>query len=190
MAIDWRVTSRGALAGAVAATATAAQQPLDKHAFASDYDDVALLGKAAVRGAPWYLPGLALHIQNGMLFGAIYANVARRVPLPAWSRGPLAGLIEHVGLWPLVMLTDRLHPRRDELPVLAGNARAFAQATWRHLLFGVVLGELERRLNPPEDPLPPSYQGLVSSNGHGDIDLAVGAAAAGAADVDSGEAPE
>ena len=27
------------------------------------------------------------------------------------------------------------------------TARAFAQATWRHLLFGVVLGEIERRLN-------------------------------------------
>jgi hypothetical protein len=46
-------------------------------------------------------------------------------------------------------VSDRLHPARAELPRLAGNGRALAQATWRHLLFGVVLGELERRLDPP-----------------------------------------
>jgi hypothetical protein len=36
------------------------------------------------------------------------------------------------------------------------------------------MGELERRLNPPEPPLP-AYLQSVSSNGHGDIEQAVGA---------------
>ena len=68
-----------------------------------------------------------------------------------------------------------MHPARDELPGCAGNGRAFAQATWRHLLFGVVLGELERRLNAPDDAGVPAYEHVVSSNGHGDIEHAVGA---------------
>jgi hypothetical protein len=61
------------------------------------------------------------------------------------------------------------------LPKFAGNRRALAQATWRHLVFAVVLGELERRLNAPsEGEEPPAVP--VSSNGHGNIEMAVGAA--------------
>ena len=87
---------------------------------------------------------------NGALFGAVYANVAPALPLPAWARGPAAGLAEHLATWPLTLLVDERHPARDEMPRAGAQRRAFAQATWRHLLFGVVLGELERRLNPPE----------------------------------------
>ena len=54
--------------------------------------------------------------------------------------------VENFGLWPLVRLTDRHHPARDELIPLAGNRRALAQATWRHGLFGLVLGALEARM--------------------------------------------
>jgi hypothetical protein len=39
-----------------------------------------------------------------------------------------------------------------------------------------VLGELERRLNAPQDDEVPSYEHVLSSNGHGDIEHAVGAA--------------
>jgi hypothetical protein len=101
--------------------------------------------------------------------------VAPRLPLPAWARGPAAGLAEHLATWPGVRLTDRLHPARDELPALSGDPRAFAQATWRHLLFGTVLGELERRLNPPGDEPPaPIDDATVSTNGHGSIEHLVG----------------
>ena len=82
-------------------------------------------------------------------------------------------LIEHVALWPLGRLVDEFHPARKELTPLTGNGRAFAQATWRHFLFGLVLGELERRLNPEGEDEPPEIP--VSSNGHGNIELAVGA---------------
>ena len=57
--------------------------------------------------------------------------------------------------------------------VADANRRAFAQATWRHLLFGVVLGELERRLNAEPEPAPPAYEGEFSSNGHGTLAHAV-----------------
>ena len=103
------------------------------------------------------------------------------LPLPPWARGPLAALTENFAAWPLGRLTDRYHPRRDELPPLTGNRRALAQAAWRHLLFGVVFGELERRLNRPEDEVPPAYEAYVSPNGHGSIEHAAAAGAAGEA---------
>ncbi len=56
-------------------------------------------------------------------------------------------MVENLGLWPLVRVTDRLHPARGQLERLAGNRRALAQATWRHAIFGVVLGVTEARLN-------------------------------------------
>jgi hypothetical protein len=179
VAFDRARTARGALAGAVAAGVWAAQQPLDKAAFGTAYDDVALLGKAVTREPAWLPVGVAMHVANGALFGAVYANVAPFVPLPAWARGPAAALAEHGAFWPLARFTDRLHPARRELETLSGNRRAFGQAAWRHLLFGIVLGELERRLNPPEEDVPPPYEALVSPNGHGRIEHAV---ATGAAD--------
>jgi len=188
MAIDRARTVRGALAGALAAGVWAAQQPLDKRIFDSDYDDVELLGKAVTRGPGWYPAGLALHVQNGAAFGALYAHVAPAVPLPPWARAPLAGLLEHAGLWPLGRLVDRHHPARNELPPLWGNRRALAQATWRHLLFGIVLGEVERRLNRPEARAPLTYEAMVSSNGHGHLqDAAVAAGAASAGPAGNGE---
>lgn len=131
---------RGALAGAGAAAVWAAQQPLDKRLFACDYDDVQLLGKAITRSRGWYPLGLALHVANGACFGAVYASIAPHVRLAPWLRGLLAGMAEHVGLWPLTRLVDRHHPASGELPALSGNRRAFAQATWRHAIFGLALG--------------------------------------------------
>jgi hypothetical protein len=177
MAIDRARTARGALAGAVAAGVWAAQQPLDQKLFGVKYDDTELLGKAVTRRRAWPVVGLAMHLANGAVFGAVYASVVRRVPLPSWSRGPAAGLGEHVLSWPLVLVADRVHPARDELPTLGTSARAFAQATWRHLLFGLVLGELERRLNDEPDEELPSYEHVVSTNGHGNIEHAITGAA-------------
>jgi len=170
MIIDRPKTVRGALAGAVAAGVWAAQQPVDKPLFGVDYDDTELLGKAVTRGRAWPAVGWALHVGNGALLGAVYAGVAPRMPVPSWSRGPIVALTEHLATWPLTVLSDRVHPARDEMPALAGSWRAFAQATWRHLLFGIVLGELERRLNAPPDPEIPPYEHVVSSNGHGKLE--------------------
>jgi hypothetical protein len=175
VSVDVRRTARGALAGAVAAGVWAAQSPLDQRLFGVPYLDQELLGKAVTRGRAWRPVGVALHVLNGAVFGAAYANVAPALPLPAWARGPAAGLAEHAATWPLTLLLDERHPARRELPRLAGNARAFAQATWRHLVFGVVLGELERRLNPPPPAAWLPYQQTMSSNGHGNIEHAVGA---------------
>ncbi len=171
--LDPTRTLRGAVCGSLAAAVWALQQPLDKAVFASSYDDVELLGKAFTREQGWYAAGFFLHVQNGALFGAVYANVARAVPLPAFLRGPAAAMFEHLALWPLCAVSDRLHPARRELPPLRGNRRAFAQATWRHLLFGLILGELERRLNAEPEPAPPDAEAAYSSNGHGSLETAL-----------------
>jgi hypothetical protein len=167
-------TLKGALAGGLAALVWAAQQPIDKLVFRSRYDDVELLGRSIRPGPGWYRVGLALHVQNGALFGAVYANIAPGLPIPPRLRGPAAGLAEHFVLWPLVGLTDRFHPARGQIPTLSGSRRAFAQATWRHLMFGYLLGELEQRLNAdegtPHGPAPD-----YASNGHGSLDRAVSA---------------
>jgi hypothetical protein len=134
---------RGGMAGAIAAVVWAAQQPLDKRIFESGYDDVELLGKLVTRGGGWPFVGLAMHAANGAAFGAAYSLVRDRLPGPPWARGLLAAQIENFGLWPLGRVSDRHHPARGELPRLAGNRRALAQATWRHALFGVILGVLE-----------------------------------------------
>ncbi len=176
MGTGYAKTLRGAIAGALAAAVWAAQMPLDKHAFRSDFDDVALLGKALTRTDSWPALGWALHLQNGALFGAAYANLAPRLPLPSWARGPVVASAENILTWPLTALTDRLHPARKELPAVFANPRAFAQSTWRHLLFGVLLGEIERRLNAPAAVEAPSYAGVASSNGHGRIEHAISVA--------------
>jgi hypothetical protein len=173
--IDRTRTLRGAVCGAVAAAVWALQQPLDKRLFSSGYDDVELLGRAVTRGDGWYPAGLALHMQNGAVFGAVYAHLAPFLPLAPALRGPAVGIAEHLLLWPLGSVADRVHPARGQLPALAGNRRAFAQAAWRHALFGLVLGELERRLNSAPEPAPPQPEADFSSNGHGSLEHAVSA---------------
>jgi hypothetical protein len=173
MAIDRAQTVRGALAGAVAAGVWAAQQPLDKRVFGVEYDDTELLGKLVTRGPAWRPVGVAMHVANGAAFGAVYSALAPSVQLPSWSRGPLAGLAGHASTWPLTALVASLHPAGEDFPPLFANPRAFAQATWRHVLFGVVMGELERRLNAPPDADVPSYEHVASTNGHGDLEAAL-----------------
>jgi hypothetical protein len=157
----------------VAAAVWGLTQPLDKLAFNSAYDDVELLGKSVVRGDGWYAVGFGMHMLNGALFGGAYANLAPVLPLPAALRGPAAALFEHVAMWPLGAVSDRVHPARNELPKLSGNRAAFLQSTWRHLLFGLILGELERRVNAEPEPAPPEPEADYSSNGHGSLEHAV-----------------
>jgi hypothetical protein len=123
---------RGAAAGAVAATVWALQEPLDKRVFGVDYSDADLLAKPLK--APRAV-GMVLHGVNGAAFGAAYAALPGR----GIVKGIAAGLTEHLATWPLVRFLPRVN--------LWGNHRAFAQAVWRHVLFGAVLGVLEERLN-------------------------------------------
>jgi hypothetical protein len=169
-----RRSVNGAIAGGVAALVWAAQQPLDKRVFGCDYDDVEMLGKLVTTDAGWPAAGLALHVQNGALFGAAYAQARPFLPGHPLVSALIASMAENFGSWPAARLVDNFHPAPGDIPKLVGNRRALAQATWRHLVFGVVMGEVERRLNSDGADEPPPVP--VSSNGHGNIELAVGAA--------------
>jgi hypothetical protein len=172
--MEFRRSLNGAIAGSVAAAVWAAQQPLDKRAFGCDYDDVEMLGKLVSRDeAVWPAAGLAMHVGNGAVFGAAYAQARPFLPGHPLASALLAGMAEHFGSWPGTQLIDNFHPARWDIPKLFGNRRALAQATWRHVLFAVVMGELERRLNADAADEPPPVP--ASSNGHGNIELAVGA---------------
>jgi len=135
---------RAMAAGAAAAAAWALQEPLDRRLLRCDYSDVALLGKAVTRGRLWRPAGFAVHLANGAVFGLVYHEARRRLPLPPRRLAIPMALAEHATLYPLCYFVDRHHPARGEagIPPLLTNPRAFAQATWRHAVFGAVLGRL------------------------------------------------
>jgi hypothetical protein len=135
---------RAGAAGALAALVWGAQEPLDQAVFGCDYSDVALLGKAVTRGPRWRTAGFALHGLNGFVFGLAYDEARRRLAVRPRPLAVGMALAEHVTLYPLAWFVDRFHPARGEpgVPPLLHNRRAFAQATWRHALFGWLLGRL------------------------------------------------
>lgn len=134
---------RAAAAGAAAATAWALLEPLDAKLFRSDYRDVALLGKLVTSGRGWKPAGYALHAANGALFGLGFEAVRRRSGGEPRRLAVGLALAENLALYPLAVLVDRTHPRRGErhLPPL-WSRRVFAQETFRHVVFGLVLGSL------------------------------------------------
>ena len=87
-----------------------------------------------------------MHAANGALFGLAFDGLRRKVPVGPRRLAVGMALAEHLALYPLNAVVDRYHPARGEpgLPPLLSSPRAFAQATWRHLLFGVLLGRLAR----------------------------------------------
>jgi hypothetical protein len=138
--------ARAAAAGASAATVWGLLEPLDQRVFCCDYSDIALLGKAVTRGRGWRPLGFAIHAVNGAVFGLAYDRLRRAVPAGPTRLAVGMAIGEHFALYPLNALVDRWHPARGQpgLPPLLTNPRAFAQATWRHLVFGVLLGKLAR----------------------------------------------
>ena len=128
-----------AAAGALAALTWAALEPLDRRLLRNDYSDVAMLGKLVTRSRAWPLAGLALHAANGAVFGLASAHVRRRI-------SPLQlALVENTVLFPLTYVVDRKHPARGARGVAPSfTVRGFVQETFRHAIFGAVLGRLER----------------------------------------------
>ena len=128
-------------------------EPLDRRLFHCDYSDVALLGKAVTRGRAWWPLGLAMHAANGAAFGLAFRGVHRRVGGNPRRLAVVLAVAEHVALYPLSAVTDRYHPARGEpgVPPLLTNARAFGQATIRHVVFGLVLGRVAAPTPPPAD---------------------------------------
>ena len=146
---------RSAAAGATAATLWGLLEPLDKRLFGCDYSDIALLGKAVTRGRRWRSAGFAIHALNGAIFGLVFDGVRWRVAIQPRRLALGMALAEHLTLYPLCYFVDRHHPARGQegLPQLLTNRRAFAQATARHVVFGLVLGQLVRDEERPDEGL-------------------------------------
>jgi hypothetical protein len=121
-------------------------EPLDQRLLRCDYSDIALLGKAVTRGPRWRLAGFCVHAANGAVFGLVYHELRSRLEAPPKRLAIALALAEHLALYPLCAVVDRKHPARGEpgVPPLLTNGRAFAQATWRHLIFGALLGRAAR----------------------------------------------
>ena len=118
---------RAAAAGSVAAVVWGLQEPLDQRAFGCDYSDVLFLGRGH-RSV-----GFVVHAANGALFGLAFDAVRQRVDVDQRRLALALAVGEHLALWPFISLVDRS---------LVTSPRAFAQATYRHALFGFVLGRL------------------------------------------------
>jgi hypothetical protein len=143
----WRRDVRAAAAGAASATAWGLVEPLDVRLFRSEYRDVALLGKLVTSGRGWKVAGYALHAANGALFGLVFDAVQRRSGIGPRRLAVGLALAENCLLYPLGIVSDRKHPRRGERDVgPLWSRRVFAQETFRHVVFGLVLGALSKRL--------------------------------------------
>jgi hypothetical protein len=118
---------RAASAGAAAAVVWGLQEPLDRRLFGCNYSDVELLGRGR-RSV-----GFLVHAANGALFGLAFDAVRRRVDVDQRRLALALALAEHAATWPLTGLIDR---------ALVTSPRAFAQSTYRHALFGLLLGRL------------------------------------------------
>ena len=138
---------RGALAGAAAAAAWGAAEPIAGRVFQVPYSDVRLLGAVATRGRHWKAAGWAMHLVNGAVFGALFERVGGH----GVRRAVAAAEFENIVLWaPGMAVVDRFHPdrRSGAWPPLLRNGRVFAYEVAMHAVFGLVLGALVQ--SPPK----------------------------------------
>ena len=92
----------GALAGGVAATCWAVQQPLDKRVFGTRYDDVELLGKLVTRGTG--VAGRRARDARGQrrgVRGHLRAACGRGCRARRVAIAFAAAMAENFGFWPL-----------------------------------------------------------------------------------------
>jgi hypothetical protein len=118
---------RAASAGALAAVVWGLQEPLDQRVFGCAYSDVMLLGRGR-RSL-----GFLVHAANGAIFGVAFDAVRSRVDVEQRRLALAMALAEHLALWPLGAFIDSEFVK---------SPRAFAQSTYRHALFGLILGRL------------------------------------------------
>ena len=138
------------------------EQPLDKRIFDSRYDDIEILGKLVTRGDGWQPIGVALHVQNGAIFGAAYTRLKPSPARPAGVTGPAVRPRSACRVLAGGRAGQPLPPARKQLPKLVANPRAFGQATIRHAVFGVVLGLLEAALNDRQAPRRPEGEDVAT----------------------------
>jgi hypothetical protein len=135
---------RGGIAGAVAATLWTAADPVLDRIFRTPYADSKLLGPFITQGPLEPVANAATHAAGGFAFGYLFSRFGGR----GVKNAVTAAVAENTLLWPGLAVFDRIHPKRrsGEWPKLVTNPRVFAQATTGHVLFGVLLGLLSKRV--------------------------------------------
>jgi hypothetical protein len=138
-----RLGMRGAAAGAVAAAAWAAAEPVVGRLGRTPYSDVRLLGRMVTHSPAWPVAGLALHLANGAALGLAF----ERAGLRGVRAGVIAAELENLALWPALAVVDRVHPdrRSGAWPRLSRSPRIALYEIAMHALFGAVLGALTER---------------------------------------------
>lgn len=134
---------RAFTAGLAGAVAYLAAQELDRRLGNPRSNDMVLLGGLVTgRRSAWVPLGTVLHLLAGASFGLLFeAVVAPRLRGPYWWRGIVMAQAENAALWPLVLVLDRTHPAVASGALARMNRPAYvAQAVWRHLALGAVLG--------------------------------------------------
>jgi hypothetical protein len=133
---------RGAFAGALAAAAWQACDPLFARACGTPYSDSQLIGPFITRGRYEWVANLATHAAAGATFGHLFERLGGRTV----RQGVVAALAENAILWPGIAVFDRIHPKRRDgtWPRLLTSPRAFASASAGHAFFGALLGAFVR----------------------------------------------
>ena len=132
-------------AGLAAGVAYLAAQEVDRRLTNPRSDDLILVGGLVTRRPDLWRPvGLLNHLLAGVTFAFIFDRiVAPRLMGPYWLRGIVTFQAENAASWPLVLLIDRFHPAVKTGDLERLNRPVYvAQAAWRHLTFGAVLGLL------------------------------------------------
>lgn len=154
-------TLRAVRAGLAGAAAYLVAQEIDRRMVNPRSNDLLLLGGMVTSQERLWRPlGLVMHFAAGATFGLLFQRIAApRLPGPYWLRGMLLAQIENASLWPIVLLLDRTHiaVRRGDLAPM-NQPVYFAQAVWRHLALGVLIGALLSPSDADEPVQPPSSQ--------------------------------
>jgi hypothetical protein len=137
------LTQDAVVAGLAGGLAYLVAQELDRRVVNPRSNDLVLLGGLVTsREGVWRPLGLVLHLLASATFGLIFDRiVAPRLPGPYWLRGIVMAQAENATLWPLLLVIDRSHVAvaRGELDRM-NRPVYFAQAVWRHVALGAVLG--------------------------------------------------
>jgi hypothetical protein len=132
-----------ALAGATAGVTWRAVEPALRRLFGHPYSDPELLTAFVTRGRAQPLLDYCVQTAGGAGFAVAFARVGGR-----GTRQAIAAVVaENLALLALAPLIDRVHPdvRDGSWPPLAGNPRAAGVSLSGHVLYGLLLGSLDRR---------------------------------------------
>lgn len=129
--------------GALAGTAYLAEMALDMRLTRNRYDDLILWGGFFARSpARQRAIGAIGHYGLSAALAAGYGTTGPLLPRgPAWIRGLLFTMAEHLLTFPTIIPGGRIHPsvRNGDLPSFA-TWQYFWVETARHAAFGLALG--------------------------------------------------